>query len=227
MEPDGRSMSTSADTSATKGAGTTTVYLVDDHELIRRGLRDLIQFEDDLAVIGEAPSVATAVRDMVRNPPDVAVLDLILTDGTGIDVCRRTRSRHPNVAGLIITSLDDTTALQATILSGAVGYLAKLSAGSELVQTIRRARGNPDLLDPTLRASGRADLQTSFDGSVRLNEHDRIIGRMVLDGFSDREIANRLHQTEDEASMMVSEIVDKICLIRTRATMRATLAGIR
>lgn len=227
MQPDTRPGSTSAAPGDARPDGPTTVYLVDDHELIRRGLRDLIQFESDLVVVGEAPSVAMAVRDMAQNPPDVAVLDLILTDGTGIDVCRRVRSRHPSVAGLIITSLDDTTALQATVLSGAVGYLAKLAAGSELVQTIRRTRGNPDLLDPALRAAGRADLQTSFNGSVRLNEHDRMVARLVLDGLSDREIGARLDRSEDEASAMVSGIVDKIALIRTRATLRSTLAGAR
>src|SRR5215211_5618824 len=101
----------------------TSVYIVDDHELIRRGVCDLIRFETDLAVVGDAASVADAVTEIIAKPPDMAVVDIMLTDGTGIDVCRRVHSRHPNVTCLIMTSLDDTTAVRAAIVAGAFGYV--------------------------------------------------------------------------------------------------------
>jgi len=198
----------------------TTVFIVDDHELIRRGFRDLIQFEDDLAVTGEAASVAAAIRGMAEHPPQVALVDLLLTDGTGIDVCRWVRSNLAQTACLMITSLDDTTALHAAITAGAIGYLPKLSTGAGLVQAIRHAVAGASLLDPTLLATGYRQLRDSYAVSTHLTDEDRRLFGLVLDGLTDRQIAQRLDLTDEAVRDWVGLVVDKIELFKARATTR-------
>jgi two-component system response regulator DevR len=198
----------------------TSVFIVDDHELIRRGLRDLIQFEDDLAVIGEAASVAAAVRGMTEHPPQLALVDLLLTDGTGIDVCRWVRSNLAHTACLMITSLDDTTALHAAITAGAIGYLPKLTTGRALVEAIRRVVAGASLLDPTLLATGYQQLRETCAGNSHLTDEDRRLFSLVLDGLTDRQIAQRLHLADEAVGDRVRLVADKIELIKTRATVR-------
>jgi DNA-binding NarL/FixJ family response regulator len=210
---------------AEQDASITSVYIVDDHELIRRGLRDLIQFEPDLAVTGEAGSVSAAVADMIARPPRVAVVDLMLTDGTGIDVCRRIRAAHPSIACLIITSLDDTTALHAAIMSDAMGFVPKLSAGAELTEAIRAAAGNRNLIDPVQLAEGRGELGETCERSLRLTEEEQQIAGMILAGDSDTVIAGQLHLGPEAVADRVSSIVDKIDLIRARAAIQIPLGA--
>jgi two-component system, NarL family, response regulator DevR len=202
------------------GTSPTRVFIVDDHELIRRGLRDLIQFEDDLAVIGEADSVMAAVRGMTQHPPQVALVDLLLTDGTGIDVCRWVRSNLPHTACLMITSLDDTTALHAAITAGAVGYLPKLTTGAALVEAIRRVVAGESLLDLTLLATGYQHLREACAINSHLTDEDRRLFGLVLDGLTDRQIAQLLHLTDEAVRDRVRLVVDKIELIKTQATVR-------
>src|SRR5678815_2547200 len=114
------------------------VFLLDDHEVVRRGLQDLLEAEDDIQVVGEAGLAAEAIRRIPAARPDVAILDGRLPDGSGIDVCREIRSRHPEINVLILTSYDDDKALFAAIMAGAAGYLLKQVRGTDLVDGVRR-----------------------------------------------------------------------------------------
>src|SRR6476619_1245747 len=115
-----------------------TVYLLDDHEIVRLGLKDLLESDGDIEVIGESGSVSHAMAQIPALRPQVAVLDGRLPDGSGIDVCREVRSRDPNIRALILTSFDDDEALFAAIMAGAAGYVLKQIRGSDLVDSVRR-----------------------------------------------------------------------------------------
>ena len=148
--------------------GAIKVFLLDDHEIVRRGLRDLVEAEDDLVVIGESGSAREAERIIPALRPQVAVLDARLPDGSGIDVCRTIRSRDPSIHALILTSYDDDQALFAAIMAGAAGYVLKQVRSNELVQAIRTVARGQSLLDPAVTAkvlkrlrSGTAELRNS------------------------------------------------------------------
>ncbi len=125
-----------------------SIFLLDDHEIVRRGLRDLFESERDFIVVGEAGAQDDAVRQILKLDPDVAILDVRLQDGDGISVCREIRSRHPRTACLILTSFDDDEALLQAILAGASGYVLKQVRTSELVDAVRRVGAGEQLLDP-------------------------------------------------------------------------------
>src|SRR6185295_5377528 len=131
---------------------TVRVFLLDDHEVVRRGVRDLLEGEDDIEVVGEA---GTAEEALGRNPattPHVAVLDVRLPDGDGVEVCREIRSRHPEIQCLMLTSFADDEALFAAIMAGAAGYVLKQIRGDDLVDGIRRVARGESLLDPAVTA---------------------------------------------------------------------------
>jgi DNA-binding NarL/FixJ family response regulator len=123
------------------------VFLLDDHEVVRRGLRDLIEAHPDMTVVGESGSAQEAARRIPAMRPDVAVFDARLPDGSGIDVCRQVRSVDPSIRGLILTSYDDDEALSAAVLAGASGYLLKDIRGVGIIDAIRRVAAGEDLLD--------------------------------------------------------------------------------
>src|SRR3954452_11084141 len=127
-----------------------TVYLLDDHEIVRLGLRDLLESDGDIEVIGESGSVAHAQAQILALRPQVAVLDGRLPDGSGIDVCREIRSRDPSIAALILTSFDDDEALFAAIMAGAAGYILKQVGGNDFVDTVRRVAAGQSTLDPAV-----------------------------------------------------------------------------
>ena len=129
-----------------------TVYLLDDHEIVRLGLKDLLESEGDIQVIGESGSAAHAQAQILALHPQVAVLDGRLPDGSGIDVCREIRSRDPDIAALILTSFDDDEALFAAIMAGAAGYVLKQIRGSDLIDSVRRVAAGQSLLDPAVTA---------------------------------------------------------------------------
>src|SRR6187551_2493080 len=131
---------------------TIKVFLLDDHEVVRRGLRDLIEATGDLVIVGESGSAAEATRRIPALRPDVAVLDARLPDGSGIDVCRDVRSVDPAIQALILTSYDDDEDLFAAILAGAAGYLLKQVGGNDLVDAVRRVAAGQSLIDPSLTA---------------------------------------------------------------------------
>src|SRR3954469_14316125 len=126
------------------------VFLLDDHEVVRHGLRDLLEHEDDIEVVGESGSAVEATHRIPALRPDVAGLDGRLPDGSGIDVCRDVRSVDPAIKGLILTSYDDDEALFAAIMAGAAGYLLKQIRGSDLVDTVRRVAAGQSTLDPSV-----------------------------------------------------------------------------
>src|SRR5499426_1711138 len=128
------------------------VFLLDDHEVVRAGLRELLQHEGDIEVIGESGSALEAARRIPALRPDVAVLDARLPDGNGIDVCREVRSIDPTIQGLILTSYEDDEALFAAIMAGAAGYVLKQIRGTDLVDGIRRVAAGQSLLDPAVTA---------------------------------------------------------------------------
>src|SRR3954465_10352440 len=128
------------------------VYLLDDHEVVRRGLHDLLEAEDDIEVVGESGSAVDATHRIPALRPDVAVLDGRLPDGSGIDVCRDIRSIDPTINALILTSYDDDEALFAAIMAGAAGYVLKQIHGTDLVDAIRRVAAGQSLLDPAVTA---------------------------------------------------------------------------
>jgi two-component system response regulator DevR len=192
------------------------VFVVDDHDLVRRGLQDLLYFEDDMLVVGEAAGVADARKALAEELVDVAVVDLMLTDGTGIELCRWIRSTQPDVAILVITSLDDSTALRSTILAGAAGYLSKLALSADAADAIRQVAAGNVLLDPSLFSSGHAQLREVCETDTRLTELERTVFGLALDGATDGQIAARLGLPMPAVSEQLSDIVEKIELIRSR-----------
>jgi two-component system, NarL family, response regulator DevR len=209
-----------ADNSAIK------VFLLDDHEIVRRGLRDLLEAEDDLVVIGESGSAREAERIIPALRPQVAVLDARLPDGSGIDVCRTIRSRDPSIHALILTSYDDDQALFAAIMAGAAGYVLKQVRGNELVQAIRTVAGGQSLLDPAVTAkvlerlrSGTAEPEEFAD----LTEREKEILRLIAEGLTNRQIGQRLFIAEKTVKNYVSSLLAKLGL--ERRTQAAVLAA--
>src|SRR5207247_8470563 len=132
------------------GGVTVRVFLLDDHEVVRRGLRELLEAEDDFTVVGEAGTAEEAYSRIPPTRPDVAVLDVRLPDGDGVEVCREIRSRHPEVQCLMLTSFADDEALFSAIMAGASGYVLKQVRGNDLVDAIRRVAAGESLLDPAV-----------------------------------------------------------------------------
>ncbi len=178
------------------------IFLLDDHEVVRRGLRDLLESEDDIEVVGEGGTVAEGIARIPALRPDVAVLDGRLPDGSGIDVCREIRSVDPNIKALILTSYDDDEALFNAILAGASGYVLKQIGGNDLIDGVRRVAAGQSLLDPTLTA--------------------RVL-ELIAEGLTNRQIGERLFLAEKTVKNYVSSILSKLGLERrTQAAVLAT-----
>ena len=206
--------------------GAIKVFLLDDHEIVRRGLRDLLEAEDDLVVIGESGSAREAERIIPALRPQVAVLDARLPDGSGIDVCRTIRSRDPSIHALILTSYDDDQALFAAIMAGAAGYVLKQVRSNELVQAIRTVARGQSLLDPAVTAkvlqrlrSGTAEPEEFADLTAREKE----ILRLIAEGLTNRQIGQRLFIAEKTVKNYVSSLLAKLGL--ERRTQAAVLAA--
>ncbi|HEU5108433.1 MAG TPA: response regulator transcription factor [Micromonosporaceae bacterium] len=202
------------------------VFLLDDHEVVRRGLRQLLEDAGDIEVVGESGLAAEATARIPALRPHVAVLDARLPDGSGIDVCRDVRSVDPTINALILTSYDDDEALFAAILAGASGYVLKQVGGSDLVETIRRVAAGQSLIDPTLTARVldrvRNGEQSPEELSV-LTEREREIITLIAEGLTNRQIGNRLHLAEKTVKNYVSSILAKLGLeSRTQAAVLAT-----
>jgi DNA-binding NarL/FixJ family response regulator len=162
---------------------TTRVFLLDDHEIVRRGLRELLEAEDDMEVVGEAGTAEEGYGRIPATSPNVAVLDVRLPDGDGVEVCRDIRSKHPEVACIMLTSFSDDEAVYASIMAGASGYLLKQVRGTDLVDGIRRVAAGESLLDPsvTSRVLERLRQPDEDDELEALTDQERKIGeRMFL-----------------------------------------------
>ncbi len=201
------------------------VFLLDDHELVRRGVRDLLEGEDDLTVVGEAGTAEEAVGRIPATSPDVAILDLRLPDGDGIEVCREVRSRHPEIACILLTSFSDDEAVYAAIMAGAAGYLLKQIRGNDLVSGIRQVSEGQSLLDPavTARVLERLRHQEDKDELAGLTDQERNILELIAEGLTNRQIAERIHLAEKTVKNYVSSILAKLGL--ERRTQAAVLAS--
>jgi DNA-binding NarL/FixJ family response regulator len=206
--------------------GEIKVFLLDDHEIVRRGLRDLLEAEDDLVVVGESGSAREAERIIPALRPQVAVLDARLPDGSGIDVCRTIRSRDPSINALILTSYDDDQALFAAIMAGAAGYVLKQVRSNELVQAIRTVARGQSLLDPAVTAKVLERLRSGTaepDELADLTEREKEILRLIAEGLTNRQIGQRLFIAEKTVKNYVSSLLAKLGL--ERRTQAAVLAA--
>jgi DNA-binding NarL/FixJ family response regulator len=202
------------------------VYLLDDHEVVRRGLREMLEQEGDIEVVGESGSAVEAAQRIPALRPDVAVLDGRLPDGSGIDVCREVRSVDPSIRALILTSYEDDEALFAAIMAGAAGYVLKQIRGTDLVDGIRRVAAGQSLLDPavTARVLERIRNGPAQPDELRdLTEQERKILSLVAEGLTNREIAARMFLAEKTVKNYVSSLLAKLGL--ERRTQAAVLAS--
>jgi two-component system, NarL family, response regulator DevR len=202
------------------------VYLLDDHEVVRRGLRDLLEQEDDIEVVGESGSAVDAAHRIPALKPDVAVLDGRLPDGSGIDVCRDIRSVDPSIRALILTSYEDDEALFAAIMAGAAGYVLKQIRGNDLIDAVRRVAAGQSLLDPavTARVLERIRKGPEQPDELRdLTDQERKILLLVAEGLTNREIAGRMFLAEKTVKNYVSSLLAKLGL--ERRTQAAVLAA--
>ena len=205
------------------------VFLLDDHEVVRRGLRGLLEAEDDIEVVGEAGTAAEALARIPATRPDVAVLDVRLPDGNGVEVCREVRAQHPEIHCLILTSYSEDEALFQAIMAGASGYLLKQIKGTDLVDGVRRVAAGQSLLDPSVTAAVLERLRNGPETDerlARLTDQERRILDLVADGMTNRQIAEQVHLAEKTVKNYVSNILSKLGMQRrTQAAVYA--AGLR
>lgn len=198
-------------------AETIRVFLLDDHELIRRGIADLLETEADIEVVGEAATAGEALVRIPASNPDVALLDGRLPDGSGIDVCRDIRSAHPAIRCVILTSYDDNDALFAAVMAGASGYLLKEIKGNSLIDAVRQVAGGKSLLDPSVT---ERLLQRLREGEPRderlasLTDREREILNLIADGMTNRQIAQQLYLAEKTVKNYVSAMLTKLGMER-------------
>ena len=197
---------------------TVKVFLADDHEVVRRGVRDLIDSEDDLTVVGEASTAAEALDRIPLCHPDVAVLDVRLGDGSGIEVAREIRSAMPEVNCLMLTSFSDDEALVDSIVAGAAGYVLKQVRGNELIDGIRRVARGESLLDPAATTRVLERLRrgaTDEDERVAsLTGQESRILELLAEGLTNRQIADRMHLAEKTVKNYVSNLLAKLGMSR-------------
>ncbi|MGW2590200.1 response regulator [Streptomyces sp. NPDC001515] len=206
-----------SDTSTVPAEAPVRVFLLDDHEVVRRGLRDLLDSAPGLEVIGEA---STAAQALARGPalrPDVAVLDVRLSDGDGITVCRELRSRMPDLACLMLTSFDDEDALLDAIMAGAAGYVLKQINGSELVTAVRTVAKGQSMLDPETTARLLRSVRGPEAGSTPederlsgLSDRERSVLDLIGEGLTNREIAKQLYLSEKTVKNHISRLLGKL-----------------
>lgn len=205
------------------------VFLVDDHEIVRRGVADLIDAQPDLQVVGEAATVRDTTGRVAATRPDVVVLDVRLPDGSGVDACRSVRSAHPEIACLMLTAYDDESAMQAALLAGASGYVVKDIRGQTLVEDIRQVAAGRSLLPavPVAQAVERITRRTE-DDLPDLTLRERQVLELIAVGLTNRQIGERLDLAEKTVKNYVSGLLAKLGLERrTQAALYGADHGIR
>jgi two-component system response regulator DevR len=209
-----------------EGVATITVFLVDDHEVVRRGLIELLGTDPDLDVIGEAGSVAQAMAQIPALRPDVAVLDVRLPDGNGIELCRDLLSRLPDLRCLMLTSFTSDEAMLDAILAGASGYVVKDIKGMELARAIKDVGAGRSLLDNRAAAALMAKLRGAAERSDPLSgltEQERALLELLAEGLTNRQIAARMFLAEKTVKNYVSRLLAKLGMERrTQAAVFAT-----
>jgi two-component system response regulator DevR len=202
------------------------VYLLDDHDIVRQGLRDLLAPAEDIHVVGDSAHARTAPEDILRLRPDVMLLDLQLQDGSGIQVCRKVRSADDSVRAVLLTSAGDEDALVATILAGASGFVVKVAGTSDIAGAIRRVGAGRSLLDGSaserarslLRDRARAARPSLSEVELELLEH-------LAAGATDRELADRLETSETEIEAVVTDLAMRVVTVSRPATTFLNSAG--
>jgi len=193
------------------------VFVLDDHEIVRRGVAELIGAEPDLEVVGEASTAAEAIRRIPAAQPDVVVLDARLPDGSGIEVCREVRAEHPEIRCLILTSYDDDEAIFAAVLAGASGYVLKQIRAAHLLDAIRQLAAGRSLLDPDVTEALLRRIRNGTKEDPRLaslNEQERRILDLITEGLTNREIGERLFLAEKTVKNNVSVLLAKLGMQR-------------
>jgi DNA-binding NarL/FixJ family response regulator len=193
------------------------VVLVDDHEVVRRGVRDLLSIEDDIEVVGEAGTFAEAVARVPALRPEVAVLDVRLPDGNGVTLCRELRSKMPDLRVLMLTSFSDDDALFDAILAGASGYVLKQIRGDDLVEAVRTIGRGGSLLDPGVTAQVLDRLRNPPTEDPRLadlTQQERKILELIAEGLTNRQIGERMFLAEKTVKNYVSSLLAKLGLER-------------
>jgi two-component system response regulator DevR len=204
-------------TEADTADSVTRIFLLDDHEIVRRGVADLLNSVPDLEVVGEAGTVAEALRRLPAADPDVAILDGRLPDGSGIEVCRIIREQSPEVRCLILTSYDDDEAIFAAVLAGAAGYVLKQIRGSNLIDAVRQVAAGQSLLDPTVTARVLQRIREGKQEDARLaslNAQERKILMLIAEGLTNRQIGERLFLAEKTVKNNVSSLLAKLGMQR-------------
>ncbi|MDP9222547.1 MAG: response regulator transcription factor [Actinomycetota bacterium] len=199
------------------GARKIKVFLLDDHEVVRRGVRELLETEADLEVIGEASTAREAMARVPALKPDVAVLDVRLPDGDGVSVCRDLRSGMPDLGCLMLTSFADDEALFDAIMAGASGYVLKQIRGNDLVAAVRTVASGESMLDPQATARVMARLRTGkqeADPLAGLTEQERKVLHLIGEGLTNRQIGERLFLAEKTIKNYVSSLLAKLGMER-------------
>ena len=202
------------------------VFVVDDHEVVRRGVRDLLNAADDMDVVGEASTVAEALARVPAARPDVAVLDVRLPDGNGVELCRELRSRMPALSCLMLTSYPDERAMLDAFMAGAAGFVIKDITGLDLVSAVRTVGAGRSLLDPQAAAVLFAQLRSAApaaDPLEGLTDSERTTLELIGEGLTNRQIAGRMYVAEKTVKNNVSHLLAKLHMTsRTQIAVRAT-----
>jgi DNA-binding NarL/FixJ family response regulator len=193
------------------------VFLLDDHEIVRRGVRDLLETDPGISVVGEAGTAEAALARIPALRPDVAVLDVRLPDGDGVTVCREIRSRMPEVACLMLTSFGDEEALLQAVMAGAAGYVLKQIRGTDLIGAVRTVASGQSMLDPSATDRLMATLREQRPGRdplAGLTEQERTILGLIGQGLTNRQIGERLFLAEKTVKNYVSGLYAKLGMER-------------
>ncbi len=211
---------------AADGGPAITVFLLDDHEVVRRGVADVLESDPAITVIGEAKNAAEALARIPALQPDVAVLDVRLPDGDGVSVCRELRSRMPDLKVIMLTSYSDDEALFDAVLAGASGYLLKQILGQDLVAGVRTVAAGGSLLDPTATTAVLERMRRAARPSgplAGLSEQERTVLELIGEGLTNRQIGERMFLAEKTVKNYVSSLLAKLGMQRrTQAAILAT-----
>ena len=193
------------------------VFTLDDHELVRAGIRALLSTRDDVVLVGEASNAADALARIAELQPDVALLDIMLGGGNGIDVCRQIRARHPEVRCIMLTSIAEDEAMQSAVLAGASGYMLKQVSAADLAKAVTLVAAGNSLLDPRVTEGAlervRADAKCR-DDLARLSEQERRILELIGEGCTNRQIGESLFLAEKTVKNYVTSILSKLGMQR-------------